>query len=105
VAMVAQLTLEATSADGDHFAISLEIGTPYRRESGEWACPVALHGLMDKLSDICGEDSFQALCLAIGLAQSLLQGFRDGGGTLRVEGDDFPLEAYSFAPAIRRRAD
>ena len=100
---VAQRTIDAKSPDGGAFVIGLEIGTPYRCETGEWACPVALHGLYDHLPDIAGADSFQALCLAIRLAQDLLLDFREKGGTLLLDGEDFPLEeAYPIGPAPRR---
>ncbi len=98
---VANLSIAAKAAEGEAFEIELEIGAPYCTETGEWACPVGLQGLYDDLPDVRGEDSFQALCLAIGLAQKLLQDFVDEGGTLSVDGDRFPLESYAFGAARR----
>jgi len=98
---IARLTINAISAEGKTFVIELEVGTPYKRETGEWACPLALKGLYDHLPEICGDDSFQALCLAIRLALEMLADFRDEGGKLLVDSDDFPLEAYAFGPASR----
>jgi len=38
------------------------------------------------------------LCLAIGLALKLLDGFRVDGGRLEFDdGEEFPLESYSFS--------
>jgi hypothetical protein len=99
---VASLVIDAVSSDGKAFVIELEIGTPYQRETGEWACPVALRGLYERLAEARGVDSFQSLCMAISLAQDLLRSFRDNGGKLLVESEDFPLEAYAFGAAIQR---
>jgi len=97
---VASLSIDAISPEGEAFVISLAVGTPYPCGAGEWACPVALGGLHDRLADMHGVDAFQALCLAIRLSQTLLQAFRDKGGRLLVGGDDFPLEAYGFGRPI-----
>jgi hypothetical protein len=97
---VASISIDAVSPEGEAFVIELEVGTPYQCETGEWACPIALGGLNDGLRDIHGEDSFQALCLAIRLAQDLLQGFREKGGKLLMGTEDFPLEAYAFRRVI-----
>ena len=99
---IASLTLDAEAPDGARFSITVEIGTPYHRETGEWACPVALVGLYGRLSDACGENSFQALCMAASLAQDLLRDFQEKGGVLLIEDDYFELEPYSFGPAARR---
>ncbi|MDP3854524.1 hypothetical protein [Phenylobacterium sp.] len=95
-ATVASITLGASVPGEEDFEISLEIGAPYPDPSGAWRCPVSLHPLYAKLSDITGEDSFQALCLAIALAQDLLHDFIEKGGSLTARGDEFPLDAYSM---------
>lgn len=90
------------------FRITVQIGMPYRwgTDPEEWACPVAVSPLFRNLQDAHGNDSFQALCLAVALAQDLLNGFREQGGILSYEGDgegdgQFPLEAYAFGVARR----
>ncbi|MGD9008125.1 MAG: hypothetical protein PVG41_09395 [Desulfobacteraceae bacterium] len=86
----------------ESFEIKIEIGTPYRcgDDPEEWACPVAVRPLHKNLRDAHGSDSFQSLCLAISLAQNLLQDFREKGGSLTHEnGELFPLESYSFGIA------
>jgi hypothetical protein len=84
----------------DRVQITVEIGTPYECESpGEWACPVKVEPLYPLLRDIHGIDSLQALCLAIRLAETLLTGFRDDGGTLTYENG----EKFSFEPYLGRR--
>ena len=99
---VASISIGAISPKSEAFTIELEIGTPYQCEPGEWACPVALTGLYDRLAEARGVESFQALCMAISLAQDLLRGFRDKGGKLLMDTEDFPLEAYAFGASTRR---
>jgi hypothetical protein len=101
---VAEISIDAISPEGEAFVIELEIGTPYERGRDDWACPVALRGLYARLADPSGVDSFQALCMAISLAQDLLQAFRLKGGRLLMETEDFPLEAYAFGWISRKRA-
>jgi hypothetical protein len=49
------------------------IGKPYWVDAGdEAACPVAIHGLVGRVSDIHGVDLSQALELAIAFVNSLL---------------------------------
>jgi hypothetical protein len=89
----------------DRFEITVQIGTPYQVGTipEEWACPVSVKPLYKVLHDAHGEGSLQALCLAISLAQDLLQAFRENGGKLTFEtGDEFPLEAYSFGVTAGR---
>ena len=49
---------------GDRRRISVTIGKPYRTK-GHAACPVGIRGLYDKVHDIHGDDTWQALLLAI----------------------------------------
>jgi hypothetical protein len=97
---IANVSIDARSPDREPFTIVVDVGEPYQCETGEWACPVALHGLYDRLSDQRGADSFQALCLAIRLAHDLLRNFQEKGGTLLSDGEPFPLDAYGLA--VRR---
>jgi len=105
---IAQLSLVGTRPGGQPFKITVQIGKPYLygTDPEEWACPVAVLPLFKALRDAHGNDSFQALCLAVSLAQDLLHGFREQGGVLSNEGegegeDTFPLEAYAFGAARR----
>jgi hypothetical protein len=100
--IIASLSIDAISAGGEAFAIKVEIGTPYHCETGEWACPFAVWGLQERLRDARGEESFQALCMAISRVLDMLDDFREKGGKLLTEQQNFPLEAYAFGPAIRK---
>jgi hypothetical protein len=75
--------------------IAVEIGKPYQCGEEEWACPIALHGLHDGLPDVRGPDAFQALCLTIRLALSLLTGFKEKGGKILYRnGEEVSLGPY-----------
>ena len=96
---VAYLSVCGQRPGKESFEITVEIGTPYLcgEDPEDWACPVAVRPLYQSLRDIHGDDSLQSLCLAISLAQNLLQDFREKGGLLTYEnGEPFPLESYSF---------
>jgi hypothetical protein len=67
---------------GERVQIIATIGFPYQVGPEEWACPVSLSGLHDRLHDIHGGSSLQALCLAASLLRQLLTGFLEGGGRL-----------------------
>lgn len=90
-------------SDGEEIVIHLEIGTPFLRakySQDDWACPVSLTPLHQKLADATGIDSFHSLCLASSLALDLLQGFIDDGGRILFEdGTEVPLQAYAFGIA------
>ncbi|MFN2176080.1 MAG: DUF6968 family protein [Anaerolineales bacterium] len=97
--IIAHVTVFGQRPGEDRFEITVEIGTPYRCGDNpeEWACPVAVRPLFKHLHDEHGNDSFQSLCLAIALAQDLLYNFKEKSGSLTHEnGEQFPLESYSF---------
>jgi hypothetical protein len=91
-AVLAQRMLVGRSADGTQVDIEIQIGTPYR-DGEDWACPVSITPLYDRLADIHGIDSFQAVSLALRLVHRLLENFKEKGGTLSYpEGDEFVLD-------------
>ena len=84
---IAERTIYAVAGDGRSLEIQLGIGTPYEVTEEEWACPVRVDGLHDKLSEMHGVDSWQALQLSCQLAARLLEGFVQDGGRLFWEKD------------------
>lgn len=98
---IASLSLLAIHADGTRTPVAFRVGAPEQVTADEWRCAVRLDGLHDRLVPMHGADSMQALCLALGLAASLLRHFVAHGGRLldAVGADpsdeaDWPLEAY-----------
>lgn len=95
--VVLSLELEAVSADGSQIPFALEVGQPFLELEGQWRC-VVLMGEFQRPLRIAGADPFQALTLAVDYARWLLQDFKDQGGSLNCEGENFPLDAYFFKP-------
>jgi len=82
--------------DGERVAVTVAIGHPYPTSGGDWACPVQITELHDRVMDIHGIDSLQALCLATRFAGSLLKSFVDNGGRILDPGtgNDVALDSY-----------
>ena len=80
--LVVTTNVDCVSPLGERRQVTVEIGRPYRAPEGEWACPVAVRGLHNRLPDVRGEDSLQALCLAASLVRMLLAGFIEDGGKI-----------------------
>ena len=92
---IARVDLVAVSSTGERTPFVCGIGLPGRKPTGEWSCAVTLDGLYEDLHAAHGEDALQALCLALGLAASLLRSFTASGGMIQHrDGEEFPLEAY-----------
>jgi hypothetical protein len=79
---IASRTLLAIDANGREFELTVAVGEPYEVSEREWACPVSVQGLHDRLRDIHGIDSWQALQLAYQLIAQLLSYFIEDGGRL-----------------------
>ena len=93
---IAAAEFDAILPSGERRRVTMRIGQPYRASTGEWRCPLALHGLQDGLPDAAGEDAVQSLCLALRLLIGQLEGFVRRGGQLfyAEKTDHVPLEAY-----------
>jgi hypothetical protein len=104
-APIASIALLGHPAEGAPFAITVEIGTPYKflESPEEWACPLNVHPLMGKPRDIHGGDSLQVLSLALRVVGDDLQHFIDKGGTLRyADGSEFDLDPYMLGTFSRK---
>jgi len=82
--IVAERNLYAIAPDGREFDLTIRINQPYQSDES-WACSVAVIGLCDRLRDIHGVDSMQALHLALRLAAQLIDDFVESGGKLYWE--------------------
>jgi hypothetical protein len=92
---IAKTELFRIRKDGKRVTMCVEIGQPHKTSDGVWHTPVALHGLDGRLSDICGEDSLQSLCLAAELVHSRLAAvIKSGERLVDRDGRDFPIQAY-----------
>jgi hypothetical protein len=88
----------AIDRSGRKRTVAIRIGKPYRTTKQDWGCPVD-SGILGRVADARGVDSFQALCLAISLVRALVEDFLDKGGRLLDPGDrsEWPRDAI---PAI-----
>jgi hypothetical protein len=84
---IAERMLYLKNTDGEVKEVILRIGQPYQKEDGSWACPIQLKGLFEDLSDVNGEDSFQALMLAQNLARTLLNALAEKGWNVYSNAD------------------
>ena len=93
--MIAEEKLVAVRSSGERVNVTAAVGQPYQVGPEEWACPVSLAGLYEKLVDIHGASSLQTLCLAASFLRKLLVYFLEDGGRLLYENgsDDFDLTA------------
>ena len=75
--------------------MTVALGRPYQAATGEWRCPVQLTGLHERLPDMAGDDSLQALCLAASLVRVLLGDVIDKGSQLLdvASRSEYPLDA------------
>jgi hypothetical protein len=97
-AVVAAIDLRAIWTDGETSEVGMRIWQPIQEAEGEWSCKLELPGLHEELEPMHGEDSLQALCLALGLARVLLNSVVQTGVRLECpNGEEFPLEHY-FSP-------
>jgi hypothetical protein len=100
--VVAHIELDVLWPDGRRTTVTLRIGQPYQDiELRGWRCPVSLQGLSRQPPDLGGEDSLQALLLALRFAHYELGGAILRGGRLLYPGADpsdpdatFDLETY-----------
>ena len=96
---IATLHLIQVDPNGDRTPIRVEIGKPRYDERGSWACPVLITSINEKVREIHGEDSMQAICLAVRFVGSMLGSVLGRGCRLLCTGEgaddgDFPLNAY-----------
>ncbi len=85
---IAERVIYALDKHGRGFDIGLQVGSPYMVETplAVWRCPVAMIGLHGRFPDMYGDDSWQALVLAVDLIEKLLTSFvDDDGGKLYYE--------------------
>jgi hypothetical protein len=99
--MIAERKLICQRANGERVLVTLRIGKPYPASDVDWACSAEAEGLFDRLADMHGVDSFQALILAQGLLRNLLSAEIEKGSTLhwRESGERMSLEDL-FGKAI-----
>jgi len=100
---IAKLELILLKPSGKKLPIIIQIGRPYEITDGKGddfaRCPVSINGLYKKPHDVAGEDTFQALTLAIAFVRDTLKYFVDDGGKIFLKDGitEFEFSPYSSA--------
>ena len=97
---IVTLNVVEVAADGSRIPIRVELDQPRPHERGGWACKVSVDGYDSFSHDVAGEDSLQALCLALRMVRFHL-GRPLSRGSRLVYPDasgDLPLQAYFEEP-------
>jgi hypothetical protein len=89
---IASADIRCIASDGRAFDARVVVARPYRAPSGEWRCPVVMAGLQERLPDMAGEDSLQALCMALSTVRMLLEHFAAQGGRMFHRGSQSPFD-------------
>src|ERR1039457_2539449 len=99
---IAETEIQCVSLSGHSFTSILRVGRPRLHDRGMWSCSLSMDGLFHEDRPLFGDDSLQALCLAMDFARSQLQDCVSRGGQLVIPGtrDAFPLNAYFASPNI-----
>ena len=89
--------------NGERLAVTVAIGHPFPTSAQDWACPVSFAPLHEGTTAIHGQDSFQAICLAIAFVKDLLTSFLADGGQIlyAATGEQFPIDAYFASRGAR----
>jgi hypothetical protein len=92
---IASTELLVVSRTGEEMFVTAALGRPYQAPTGEWRCPVQLTGLHERLTEMAGDDSLQALCMAASLVRSLLESVVEEGGQVldAASRSEYPLDA------------
>jgi len=80
---------------------------PYRKSTGESACRCVFRGIENEDSEIYGEDSLQALLLALFLLRFLFERMRRKGISIRYPGsrEEIDIDLYFSALAKRTKTE
>ena len=89
---IAEQAIVCVRASGERLKAVASVGRPYQVGPEEWACQVSLTGLFERLHDIHGMSSLQALCLAASALRLLLGYFAEDGGQLYYSDGQTPFD-------------
>jgi hypothetical protein len=101
---LAELTVSFVHPDGRRVPGRIWIGQPSQLDEVEAQCPVRLDGLHEKLVPVAGNDTLQAMLLAVRLLASLLGDFQERGGRVLTRDTGEPLDLESYFGALLRPA-
>lgn len=91
---IAETSAIFRSPAGVEKEIRIAIGLPYRISDNEAACPISMHGLYDRIEDIHGADTFQALALTIAFIRVTVKAWEKKGYTIALYDAELPPEVW-----------
>jgi hypothetical protein len=103
---IASSDLLCVHPDGTEVHVVARLASPTRRADGLWVSTFVVDSLHDA-QDMTGEDSLQALCMAMSMIRALLERFIEQGGRVLSpeDGTEFPIDAtFGLMGAGRRTA-
>src|SRR4051812_37580950 len=102
---ISRSELVAIDATGEERPLRVVLHAPVREPDGHWSCVIEPDPLIGAPPDgIVGQDSTQALALALSFVRGRLQDFREGGGRITFDDGartDVPLDAQFGRTAPR----
>ena len=101
--LVAERELDLTSPQGRKGKLHVRIARPVEALDGSWNCGLHLQEVEDTVTELSGEDSFQALVHALYVIPVLIGQLRKQGFAVTLEGHEelllpeFPLPGAGYA--------
>lgn len=105
--VIAEVALQVTDHGEPPRECGVKVYRPARTREREWVCSVELEGLESHPVQIRGEDSLQALTLALEFVRKHLEGCRARGGRVLLpsSGEERPLDTYFPQSSVRDPED
>ncbi len=88
--LIASTNIAILRPSGESVDATIRIFAPIV-ETKNASCGVQFDGLYDRVQNICGEDTFQALALAMKFVRNILDGEESKGAVINLADDDEPF--------------
>src|ERR1041384_4525397 len=100
--IIAEKTIEGALPDGTPIQFSFTIAAPEQIDSESWGCVVTMEGFSSKPHRVVGQDSWQALTLAVRSFEQQLAYYLEDGGKLFWSGTKTPMTLQDIIPRFSR---
>lgn len=98
---LASRSIDVIKPSGERAQVVLLIGQPYEVTPQEWAIPVSMNGLHERLWNLHGIDSWQVVQLGFEFIVQMLEYFVQDGGQLYWPETDERFEPAELLPQRR----
>ena len=103
---IANTKLKMRSPSGDTTDIHIQIGRPYEISEDEAACPIEMKDLYQKIPDLRGIDTFQALAIAFMFVRTTIREWTKKGYIFELpDGDVIPEKMWFWFEEIEINAN